>query len=61
MWLASPSAFSANDIMYVYPHVSITYNNYGYYTRNNVGFRPLVCLTSDVQLEKQDNGIFVIK
>ncbi len=61
MWLASPSAFSVNDIMYVYPFVSINYNNYGYYTRDSVGFRPLVCLSNDVQLEKKESGIYVIK
>ena len=59
-WLASPSAGRANDVMYVYCSNGDV-NSYGYST-TSYGFRPLVCLKSNVQLveasqAKKDQGI----
>ena len=57
MWLASPSAHHANNLMradstgYVY---SNSYNWYG------LGLRPLVCLKSSVQLEAVDGNTYRI-
>ncbi len=58
MWLGSTSVHGATYIMYV------GYNSDVFYTtpRNtNNGFRPLVCLNSDVQLEKNSDGMYEIK
>ena len=53
MWLASPSAGSTNHVMHVYcgGHVYITG-----YTNTSIGFRPLACLKSDIQLEVDGDG-----
>ena len=53
MWLASPSAGSTSNVMYVYYHgrVGGSSYNYGY-----VGFRPLVCLNSNVSLKAVEGG-----
>ncbi len=60
-WLSSPSAINASSVMHVDCNSgnvsSNNYYNYAYY-----GFRPLVCLKSDVQLveasqAKKDQGI----
>ena len=58
MWLASPSAFSSNDLMSVGFTGGV--NNY-YYGISSTGFRPLVCLQSGIQLEKQNDGTYLIK
>ena len=53
MWLASPSAGNTDYVMNVY------YNGYVYrdgYSRGIIGFRPLVCLNSDIQLEAYEGG-----
>ena len=62
MWIASPSnkPYSAGGYLDLY--------DLGYYgnvtsaTWNTLlGFRPLVCLKSDVVLKKQENGNYIIK
>ena len=59
MWLASPSALNSTGLLgvgstgYVY--------SYYYYDHSNAGFRPLVCLKSGIQLEKQNDGTYLIK
>lgn len=57
VWLASPSCYAAYDIMYV--------GHLGYLGFDSVhwggGFRPLVCLKSDVSLERQEDGTYMIK
>ena len=62
MWLASPSAASSSYMMRV---TSSGYVNQYYYYHStyssNPGIRPLVCLKSGVQLEKQSNGKYLIK
>ena len=53
MWLASPSANGAGNVVCV---TSSGYVSYGYYTNSYFGFRPLVCLKSDIQLEADGDG-----
>lgn len=57
-WIASPSTITAR----------LMSANFGgivspdkFYLEKNTGIRPIVCLKSDVQLEKQDNGNYKIK
>ena len=58
MWLASPSAYDGNGVMGVYSSGDVSFNAfYG----SHGGFRPLVFLKSDVQLEKNDDGSYTIK
>ena len=57
MWLGSPSAINADSLMNVN---YVGYVLYGYYISHS-GFRPLVCLKSDIQLEKQSDGKYLIK
>ena len=57
MWLASPSAHAADNVMYANYFGGVG-NNGG----NNIyGFRPVVCLKSDVKLEKNADGNYVIQ
>ena len=58
MWLGSPSAYDTNGLSYVYYYGDV-YNSY--YNYDNPGLRPIVCLNSDVKLEKQSNGTYIIK
>ena len=58
MWVASPS-FS--DSTYVYKMNYDGYVGRYFYSSRSVGFRPLVCLQSNVQLEKQQDGSFLLK
>lgn len=53
MWLASPSASDINCVMNVYWSGGMSNNGF-----NNaaMGFRPLVCLKSDIQLEAYEGG-----
>ena len=53
MWLASPSAGSASYVMGVYCGGTVAYDNCNY---TSIGFRPLVCLKSDIQLEADGAG-----
>ena len=57
-WLASPSAYDAGNVMNVnyYGSVDNNYCNYNYY-----GFRPLVCLQSNVTLEKVSDTEYAIQ
>ena len=57
MWLASPSAYNSNYLMYVNFNGSVNYYDYD---TSVLGVRPLVCLESGVSLEKQEvNGDIV--
>ena len=49
MCLASPSAYDSNYVMSAYGN---GYVDYGNYNGNNLGFRPLVCLKSEVHLKE---------
>ena len=58
MWLASP-ANSYNDyLMSISYGGSVTTRDYYYGTRD--GFRPIICLKSNVEFEKQDDGTYLI-
>ncbi len=57
MWVASPSANDSYYLMIVY---CTGYVDGASYSRSNLGFRPLVCLKSDVRLEKNDDGSYTI-
>ena len=57
MWLASPSASFANNVMNAYCAGNVGNN---YYSNDYPGLRPLVCLSSDIQLKKLDNGNYRI-
>ena len=52
MWLASPSADDSSYVMDVYCSGYVG----GFHYSASVGFRPLVCLNSDVQLQKSEDG-----
>ena len=56
MWLASPSAHSTGYVMNVFCNGDVTY---GYYYTSNTGFRPLVCLKSNVQLQESGDGFSI--
>ena len=57
-FIASPSARGITRIPFVQyaGTVGNTTYNYQFY-----GFRPLICLNSNVELEKQENGTYIIK
>ena len=55
MWLASPSAYTAS-VMYVYCSGYVSVSDYD---ANDRGFRPLVCLKSNVQLLESGDGFSI--
>lgn len=55
MWVASPSAYSTDFVMNVNSNGSVN-NTIG----NLLGFRPLVSLKSDIQLQKNADGTYTI-
>ena len=57
-WLASPSAGNTNDVMNVNYDGNV---NNGNYDDNSNGFRPLVCLQSNVTLEKVSDTEYAIQ
>ena len=57
MWLASPSAYDSNLLMRAYYGGLVDSISYYY---GNPGLRPLVCLKSSIQLEKQSDATFMI-
>ena len=57
-WLASPSASDASGVMIVSYYGGVSTYNYDY---SNGGFRPLVCLKSDVTLEKVSDTEYAIQ
>lgn len=58
MWLASPSAKYSGALIGMFYYGDVFPFSYSEYHR---GFRPIVCLKSDVQLEKQEDGTYFIK
>lgn len=58
MWLSSPSCWSSSCVMCVSYTGSIELDNFD---SSLQGFRPLVCLNSNVCLEKQNDGTYLIK
>ena len=57
-WLASPSANDTDYVMYVSCSGGVSIN---YYFTSYIGFRPLVCLKSDVTLEKVSDTEYAIQ
>ena len=57
-WLASPSAASPYYVMYVNYNGTVIYNAY---YNDGFGFRPLVCLQSNVTLEKVSDTEYAIQ
>ena len=58
MWLGSTAATYSHNIRNVNMWGSVDRSLYTYF---NVGFRPIVCLNTGIQLEKQSNGTYLIK
>ena len=62
MWLASPSNLTSSHLMLAYyergPMTGYVSNNL--YTYSSIGFRVLVCLTSEIQLESTGSGNYRI-
>ena len=58
MWVSSPSANNTNIVESVRCNGGV---NGDRYSSDTVGFRPLVCLKSDVQLQKNADGTYNIK
>ena len=57
MWLASPSALYTNCVMDVSYYGDVNGTTYG---GTNIGFRPLVCLESRIELKKTGENIYEI-
>ena len=57
-WLASPSAYNPDRVMYVDSGGYVERDPYNIRTD---GFRPLVCLKSDVTLEKVSDTEYAIQ
>ena len=55
VWVAHPSIGGADHIFYVNSNGGVRKR---LYNQNNIGFRPLVCLKSDVQLQKNADGTY---
>ena len=56
VWVASPSATSTGYVMNVRSNGIVAYDLYNY---TNYGFRPLVCLKSNVQLQESGDGFSI--
>ena len=56
MWVASPSAHTTNDVLIVAYRGYVSTNSY---TNGSLGFRPLVCLKSNVQLQESGDGFSI--
>ena len=58
MWVASPSNYNSNCVFNVNYVGLMNYNNYG---NSDIGFRPLICLKSDVKLRETADGYVIQK
>ena len=56
MWVASPSAGDTSFVVNVSYGSAVSYNSYDF---NGSGFRPLVCLKSNVQLQESGDGFSI--
>lgn len=62
-WVASPTNYygdsqEGDNLMAIYGDGWVSYDDY---QDNNAGFRPMVCLSSDVRIIKQSDGTYVIE
>ena len=55
MWLASPCSISVGNLYFVYDDGKLTSIEYNH-NEGNPGFRPVVCLKSDISLKKVSDG-----
>ena len=61
-WLASPSAYDSDHVMGVYWWLGgVEYYDTGANYLHGVGFRPLVCLNSNIKLQKVSNTQYAIQ
>ena len=60
-WVSSPSAHSDDVVMHVYSDGNVNGSICHDGGMSFIGFRPLVCLSSNVKLELQQDGNFAIK
>ena len=58
-WLASPSAYYSSIVMYVYCSGDV--GCFGGYDYGHFGFRPLVCLSSNIKLVSNGNGTYKLQ
>ena len=58
MWLASPSARDSDRVMFVTYNGSLDYASYNY---DVIGFRPVVCLNSEVSITDNGDGSVTLK
>ena len=62
MWIASPGDMDKNAMWMTSYGIYIGNGGYGgSYNDDGIGFRPIVCLKSDVQLVQQSDGTYSIK
>ena len=60
MWIASPiDSYAENEIINIYYSGKLTSSNLRV-TSPSLGFRPIVCLNSNVELQDNGNGTFSI-
>ena len=59
MWLASPSALSTRYVLRVYYDGYVGHSGYSLSSNGHYGFRPLVCLKSNVQLQESGDGFSI--
>ena len=57
-WLASPSGTSTGTDRVMYAGYQV---HFGWIGNREMGLRPMVCLNSNVQLEKKSDGTYAIK
>ena len=60
LWIASPSVAGATNVFKIRSQGRLE-NQSCYNTTNDVGFRPVVCLKSEVQLIKKSEGVYTIE
>lgn len=58
MWVASPSSRHDAFLMYVNCYGTLGMDSFGH---RSIGFRPVICLKSNVQLKKVENGYEIIE
>ena len=58
MWIASPSSCQSIYLIYMGGTGYLDYNGYRH---SNTGFRPILCLKSEIKLEKQNDKTYLIK
>ena len=56
MWVASPSAYYPINVTLVYWYGGVGASDFNF---NRYGFRPLVCLKSNVQLQESGDGFSI--